>query len=100
MLLPANSNKNLEKDYFLTCAEAPTDLWKHFPKCYIIVGDMDPIYDHSTELYQILKSCQRDVEFTVYPNITHAFVSMGDLCSEGLKGVYQCGNWLVNILQD
>src|SRR5690606_32492792 len=96
-----------EERYYYSPLDAPTKLWKQFPKAYLTVGTQDPLLDDTLYCKKLLERIKGDeqnaediVELKIYPGAGHAYLAFYDMCKEGKSSVQLCGKWLQKILGD
>jgi len=76
------------------------ELWKQFPDCYILVGDLDSLCDDARELKELLDkwSQKGKSELKIVKGAAHVFLNLEDMCIEGKEGIRQSANWLKAIV--
>eukprot|EP01088_Endostelium_zonatum_P001001 TRINITY_DN1127_c0_g1_i2.p1 TRINITY_DN1127_c0_g1~~TRINITY_DN1127_c0_g1_i2.p1 ORF type:complete len:405 (+),score=87.55 TRINITY_DN1127_c0_g1_i2:42-1256(+) len=83
-----DNNQTEEQSHYMFLPAAPEELFENFPRTSILVGDMDPLYDDSVYLNNLLqRKSKNKPEMKVLNGVSHGFASMSDLCPEGKEAV-------------
>ena len=83
-------------DMFLSPLIAPAHLLAHFPRCFIHVGEVDPLVDDSVLFCKRLRQARADraVRLHIFPGISHAYMHLGLLLPETRRAIALSIEWL------
>jgi len=65
-----------------------------FPPTVIIVGDVDPLIDDATKLFDQLQSAGVRVRLKIYRSLPHGFLNLPSQLPHAYKAIDDCNSFL------
>ena len=94
-----NEKPDFDSDYYLSPVLAPDHLLEHFPRCYFLTGERDPLVDDTCVMAGRIRQAKRkagkpeDVTVELIAGVSHGFIQMAALYPKAWEFIDLIANW-------
>lgn len=95
-----HARNNAQRNAFISPCIVPDEILKKFPKMYVNVGALDPLFDDSVYLAKRMEAVNgpESVRLEVYDSLGHGYLNLIDFIPEVKKCSKRISDWINKVV--